>query len=304
MTENKTAGNNHLISNILQSGLITITAATFFIGIGVAHYLGSSIEWLRSIFTCLTLFFLIWGRNTLGAYFDHPESPFCILRSDHPRYISLVRVKRNSLLTYSLLLLTAAATFAVLVLVKQPVNATFVFLLVIIFVTFFFSSVPPVNFQRRGYGELVEGLIIAVFIPAIALALNYGKVHPVLEMLIFPLFLVYLSTKLAFSFRTYLEDKAGGNPNLLNRLDWSKSMRLHNILIIIGYIFIPVFIFFGLTWSLAWPMLLTLPIAIFEIIQILNILNGAKPNWTIFEWTAGSLIGILCYLVLLTLWLH
>jgi 1,4-dihydroxy-2-naphthoate octaprenyltransferase len=304
MTDNTPVESRRLIKDILQPGVIALTAATFFIGVGVAHYLGSSIQWLRSIFTCISLFFLIWARNTLAAYFDHPKSPFCILRSDHPRYKSMASTKRNGLLTYSLLFLTAAVTFAVLVLVKSATNGSYVFLLTIIFAAFFFSSVPPVNLQRRGYGELTEGLTIGVFIPAIALALNYGKVHPVLEMLVFPLFFVYLSTKLAFTFRTYLEDKAGGNPNLLNRLDWSRSMSLHNILIIIGYLFIPVFTFFGLSWSLAWPMLLTLPIAIFEIVQILNILNGAKPNWTLFEWTAGSQIGILCYLVLLTLWLH
>lgn len=304
MTEPKPTEGSNFFQSILQPGVITLTAATFFIGIGVVHYLGSPVEWLRSILTCFSLFFLIWGRNTLGAYFDHPDSPFCILKSDHPRYVALKSSKRSSLLTYSLLLMTSAVTFTVFGFVKQSSNVPYIFLLGIIYISFFFTPVPPLNLQRKGYGELVEALNIAVFIPALALVLNFGEVHPILELLVFPIFLIYLSTKLAFSFRSYLVDKGGGNPNLLNRLDWSKSMGLHNILIMGAYVFIPIFTFIGLPWSLAWPTLLTLPIALFEIIQMLNILNGAKPNWRIFEWTAGSLIGVFCYLVLLTLWLH
>ena len=202
MTPENSNSKRFLLLEIFQPGAVVLAAATFFIGLGVTHYLGSSIVWLRSLFVLLSVVFVIWGRNALRAYFDHPESPYCVLRNDHTRYLNLGTTKRASVVTNALLLFTAAATFAVVAVVKKPINAAFLILLVIIFVTFFLTSVPPTFLQRKGYGEMVEALNVAIFIPAIALVLNYGKLHPLLEMLTFPILFVYLAVKLAFSFRT------------------------------------------------------------------------------------------------------
>ncbi len=305
MKNTETAGGRYqLLLDLLQPGLITLTFGAFFIGVGLAHHLGGNLKWIKSVFLLFDFLFLLWARNFLNAYWDHPESPLCLLKSTHSRYMELLKVKRNSMLTYSLVCLTGAAISSTFVLGIPPVVPSLAFLLLIIFVLVIFSILPPLFLQRKGYGELIESFTIFILVPATALIVNFGELSPLLELLTVPLFFVYLAGKLVFSLRTYLADKTGGNPNLLNRLDWEKAMRLHNTLIIAAYILIAVFSFIGLPWGLTWPLLITLPVAVFEVLLIIGITRGGKPNWTLLDWTSGALTGSMVYLVLLTLWLH
>lgn len=290
--------------NLLQPGAIVLSLLMFFVGLGVSHYLGGNIEWLNSLLISFSLLFLLWSRNLLMAYFDHPESPYCVLTSTHPRYVQLKGTKRVNLLTYALVSLTTWAALTFLVMARHVQDVTFVILLAIAVLAGFFSAVPPVHLQRRGYGEITESFIIVILVPAIGLVLNYGDIHPILLMLTFPVMLLYLAAKIVFIFPSYLADKAGGNANLLNRLDWERSMRLHNLLVGAAFLFVGIFSVTGLPWILVWPMLLPIPLGIFQITQMIWISNGAKPRWSLFKWTAGASVGLMAYLVLLTLWLN
>jgi len=304
MSDNEKGRKYLLLIDLLQPGMVTLTVGGFFIGTGVAYHLGGNLNWIKNVFLLFALLFLLWARNLLNAYWDHPESPICLLKSTHSRYQELLKIKRNSMLTYSLACLTGAAVFSTLVLGTPPVNPAQAFLQLTIFLLVIFSSLPPLFLQRKGYGELIESFLLFILVPAAAVMVNLGELPPLLELLTVPIFFVYLAGKLVFSLRTYLADKTGGYPNLLNRLDWEKAMRLHNTLIIATYFLIGIFSFVGLPWGLTWPMLITLPIAVFEVLLIIGITRGGKPNWTLLEWTSGMLTGSMVYLVLLTLWLH
>jgi 1,4-dihydroxy-2-naphthoate polyprenyltransferase len=304
MKYNESGNRYQLLLDLFQPGMVTLTLGAFFIGVGVAHHLGGNLKWITSVFLLIDFLFLLWARNFLNAFWDHPESPLCQLKSTHSRYMQLVNVKRNSMLTYSLVCLTGAAISSMFVLGTPRVVPVLAFLLLIIFILVISSSLPPLFLQRKGYGELIEAFIIFILVPATAVIVNLGELTSLLELLTVPLFFVYLAGKLVFSLRTYLGDKTGGNPNLLNRLDWEKAMKLHNALIIAAYILLGVFSLVGLPWELTWPLLITLPIAVFEVLLIIGITRGGKPNWTLLEWTSGTLAGSMVYLVLLTLWLH
>jgi 1,4-dihydroxy-2-naphthoate octaprenyltransferase len=304
MKNNETGGRFQLLLELLQPGMVTLTVGAFFIGVGLAHHLGGNLKWIKSVFLLFDFLFLLWARNLLIAYWDHPESPLCLLKSTHIRYMELLKVQRNSMLTYSLVCLTGAAISSTFVLGIPPIITPLAFLLLIIFILVIFSSLPPLLLQRKGYGELIESFNIFILLPATAVIINFGELTPLLELLTVPPFFVYLAGRLVFSLRTYLADKTGGNPNLLNRLDWEKAMRLHNALIIAAYILIGIFSFVGLPWGLTWPLLITLPIAVFEVLLIIGITRGGKPNWSLLEWTSGALAGSMIYLVLLTLWMH
>ncbi len=304
MSDLKPNQKNRLILDLFQPGETALIVGMFFIGTGAAHYLGGNIDWLRSIIAVFAFLFLLWARNLHLAFWDHPESPICILKSSHPRYIKLSGGKRSSLLTFALLCLTGATVSTFIILGNRATDLPLALLIVLVFLLLLFASMPPFFLQRKGYGEIIEVFSITILIPAAAMLLNIGKLLPLLEMLTVPVLFVFLAAKLIFSLRNYLEDKTGGYPNLLNRLDWEKSMRLHNLLIISAYALIAVFGVIGLSWGLTWPMLLTMPVAAFQVLQILGIMRGGKPNWKVLEWTAGSLTGLMCYLILLTLWLN
>lgn len=293
-----------LFLEVMQPDAVFLTLAGFSVGTGVAHYLGESIYWGHSLLGCAALLFIVWAKNLLKEYFDHPDSSFSILKSSHPRFSSLIGVKRPPLLTYGLLALTAS-TFLVSLIAINRGSAPSLLLITALFAALLLLTIlPPFFFQRKGFGELLEGIALTGLTPFLALLLNNGTPHPILVMYSLPALLLVLAGKLAFSLQTYLEDKTGGNPNLLNRLDWARSMKLHNYLLIFSYLLIALFSFIGLSWNLTWPMLVTFPIALAEFLQIQSMLNGGRPNWRLLELSAGGLIGLVYYLQVITLWTH
>ena len=304
MNDTNPDAKRQLFYELFQPGTITLIIGSFFIGIGLAYHLGGTIKWGAGLFLLAAFLFLIWARNFLNSYWDHPNSPISLLRSTHHRFTELNSTKRNSLLTYALFCLTAAALCFMLSMELYRFSLVLGILILFVFALVMMSSLPPLLLTRKGYAELIEAFVVFILVPAAAMILNYGELNPILELLTVPLFFVFLAGKLVFSLRTYLEDKTGGYPNLLNRLDWEKATRLHNGLILLTYVLVAVFSVIGLPWHFTWPILLTLPIAAFELIQVVGITRGGKPNWKILEWTSGSLVGSMCYLVLLTLWLH
>jgi 1,4-dihydroxy-2-naphthoate octaprenyltransferase len=60
---------------------------------------------------------------------------------------------------------------------------------------------------------------------------------------------------------------------------------------------------FGLPWSLTWPVLLTLPVGLFEIWQMIRIANGVKPAWRLMTFTSTMLVVLTAYLLTYTLWI-
>src|SRR5512133_299528 len=182
-----------LVLSILQPGAIAMLTIMFFCGMGLARYLGSSLDWGRSVIACIAFYFLIWSRNLLGAYFDHPQSPTSVLMISHPRYELLAGQKRSALLTFALFAMTGGAALTVFVMVFNPFALSFLILMGVAFLACFLAVVPPVHLQSRGYGEIIEAIVIANVVPAAGLLLNYGVIHAVLAMLTFPVLVLYLA---------------------------------------------------------------------------------------------------------------
>ncbi|MBL8100462.1 MAG: hypothetical protein JNK81_14855, partial [Anaerolineales bacterium] len=61
---------------------------------------------------------------------------------------------------------------------------------------------------------------------------------------------------------------------------------------------------FGFSFNLIWPAFLTLPFAIFQIIQVRAIANGNPPNWKLLTSTALIVFGLTTYFLTLTFWLR
>jgi hypothetical protein len=62
--------------------------------------------------------------------------------------------------------------------------------------------------------------------------------------------------------------------------------------------------FFGVSFGLVWPALLTLPLAAWQIFTLHNIANGAAPLWSVFKVTAFAIVGLTAYLLALAFWLR
>lgn len=294
---------SHPIRHIIQPWLVAVVILTYAIGIGIAFHLGTSLDWINLFLGLLGAISILETRNFLSAYFDHPETPVSTLHRDDSWYSELRAIKRQALMQIALTILTAWATTAVILIFRNAFSGACVLLYGFAFFLSIFSASPPLRLEKNGYGELIEALLVANFIPAIGLVLQDKPLSSFLIMLTLPLTLIYLAMKIAHSFESYGFQITHGSRTLVTQLGWQRSMRLHNLLIIAAYLLISIFGLVGLSWSSAWPMLLGLPLGGFQIFLIQRIEEGDKPRWRLLQLVAGGLFLLTAYFVLLTLWI-
>ena len=271
---------------LIQPQLMIWVLLTYSIGIGLVHYLGGNLDWVTLLIGSLLGPLLLAARNYLLAYFDHPNSPSCSLHKEDPRYERLEQLERPTLLVIGLTILTAGALVTVLLMFRQALNLSALLLLGIALVLAFFSAVPPLQLERRGYGEIAESIIVTNLVPAVGFLLFEPEIKTLLIMLTLPLTFLYLAYRIVLSLETYAFDRTHRVQTLVIRLDWQKSMTVHNYFILLAFLFIVLFTLFGQPWSLTWPMLLPLLIGIWQIIQIIGIIAGKPPRWKILKLSA------------------
>jgi 1,4-dihydroxy-2-naphthoate octaprenyltransferase len=163
----------------------------------------------------------------------------------------------------------------------------------------FFYGVPPFRLAYKGFGDLSESILIASLFPALGFILETGELHRLVPMLTFPLLALLLAMRLAQSLETYLPDQRLERRTMMIMLGWQRGMQIHNVLILSGYLLLAAAAAFGLAWSLTWPALLSLPVGLFQIVQMNQISGGAKPNWRLLRLTAAATFGLTVYLMLL-----
>lgn len=274
---------------------------TYALGAGIHKYLGADINW--EVYwlgqACLTL--LQVGGYFLAAYFINLAQPSVRKTWNSGR--------QNEKLTPASILLSAAfaahTVCAVLMVLlyqhKVFSPGTIILLAVAIFLCFFYGT-PPLRLIGTGYGELSQAIILANVFPALAFLFQSGDLHLLVFQLTFPLTAFILASTLAISLKDYPQDISTNQQTLLVRMGWERGMNLHHYLILGGFLFLALSGLVGLPWSLTWPVLLSLPVGIFQVRQINLIIKGARPRWALLKLTAGALVGMSSYLLTLALW--
>lgn len=278
----------------------------YFLGVGIADYLGNTSHWnviWSGLGICLLLLF---ASAYLRAYFDVLEN---LTRSKTFReawveenFQSEKQVRPTILLQIAIVALTAAAMLAILVFRLEPQNRPAQIFLFLIFILSVLQAVPPLRTAYSGYGEIIEAFIIANLIPAFAFTLQFGSTHRLMGMVTFPLTFLHLAMSLAISLPNYADDVKYERHTLMSRLGWQRGMTLHNISILMAYVVLGLAAALGLPWSLTWPGLLTLPVGLFQIWQIIQIGNGTPPNWRLTRITAISTLILTAYMLAYALW--
>lgn len=301
MSSEERTGSGYL--RIIQPQLLVWVLLTYSIGVGLVKHQGGNLDWINILFGSLLGVFLILMRSYLSAFFDHPNAPTTSLHPDDPRYAMLKGMDRQTLLVIAMTLLTAGALDTVLLMFRHAINLSTIFMLGLAFLISFFAATPPLQLDKKGYGEVGEAILICNLVPALGYLLNESSLHVLLIMLTLPITLLYLALKIVNSLETYAFDRTHRVQSMVVRLDWLRSMQAHNYLVLIAFLFVAVFALLGQPWSLTWPMFLPLLIGIFQIIQIQGIINGAPPRWKILKLTAAGTFVVMAYLVSFTLWI-
>jgi 1,4-dihydroxy-2-naphthoate octaprenyltransferase len=274
-------------------------ALAYLLGASLAHYLGADFDLLAFLLGFLWLAFLLTAANLLDAAYRNPAEPYLPEQTPHQR-----DEYRRRLVLFALALLTLVSALTVPLLALQLARPLALAFLALAALSALAYAVPPVRLANRGLGEFAITILVAVFAPSLAFSLQTGELHRLLPAYIFPLGFLALACFLSLGFPTFAADQKYARQTLLIRLGWQAAIPAHNGFLAAAYLLIAAMPFLGLPFDLAWPGLLTIPLAAFQVYQFRRIADGGKPIWPLLTATAVALFGLTTYLLTLTLWLR
>ncbi len=271
----------------------------YWLGLGLAHYLGSTIQVEPQILAGCMVLFVFSASNMLTEYFRNVGQPF---KTDET---SKQREEFRSLLLLTSSSLLVIASLLIFILIKDGYMYLEVTIILVIFIILtLLRSIPPFRLANRGLAELSASIELACLSSGLAFLFQYGNFHRVLTIYTLPILFLALAYFLVGNFTTYSTDLKFGRRTMLISLTWQRTITIHNLLLVFSYLFFAGIPFFGLPIGLVWPAFLTLPLAIYQVFSMRNLADGGKPNWPILKANAAAIFGLTTYFVSLTFWLR
>lgn len=277
---------------------LVLAALTYFLGASIANYLGQLFR-PDSFWLGLSAVILAQASmNLLAEAFRPPMDPIVEMETQSQRL-----TLRNRALYVAMAFLSVIAVLAFILYSNDHLSSSSFSFLWLSFLLVLVYAVPPFRLVNRGFGEFVQAVHLAYVIPSIAYLLQSDQTHRFLLVTI-PLTILALAYFLIMNFPTFAADTKYNRGTLLTRLGWERAVPLHNIFLLIAYLSFLLTPGFGLSLSLLWPAFLTIPFALFQVIQLRNLALGAPTNWTLLTATALAVFGLTAYFLSLTFWLR
>lgn len=275
---------------------LLLASLTYLLGSSIPAYLGEPFQATPFMLGLVIILFAQLSMNFLSETFRPHNEP--LIEGETPAKKESLR---NNLLYVSIGLLSASATLTYLLFANYQIQLVPFFLLLI---SIFIYSTPPIRLINRGFGELTLAAQIAYLIPSIGFLLQADETQRLLTILILPLTSLALAYFLILNFTSFADDQKYERGTMLRLLTWERAVPLHHSLIVVSYFIFAIAPLFGFSFNLIWPAFLTLPFAIFQIIQLQSISNGNSPNWKLLTSTALAMFGLTTYFLTLTFWLR
>lgn len=306
MNQPKTPTNFQLFVRYIHPWMLLAGIVSYVLGSGIARYLGYGVFDTRFWGGLLAVIMLQLASYMLKLYYDLVEArrPLRQIRKDVEDIdkITAQRISQPAIMLLSFTVMTSGAAITVLLVSQGAIHFSAVLILGAAFLLAFFYGVPPFRLAHRGYGELVEAVLITSLFPALGFVFQTGELHRLLAMITFPLLTLFIAMRLAQSLEHYTRDQKLAHQTMMVVLGWQRGMQFHNILILAGYLLLGFALTFGLPWSLTWPGLLTLPVGLFQIFQMSQIASGGKPSWRLLRLTSLATFGLTLYFLTLAIW--
>jgi 1,4-dihydroxy-2-naphthoate octaprenyltransferase len=268
-------------------------------GLGIARYLGATLLPEPQFFGGVIVILLLVISGFLTEYFRPVNEP--IIKGETRKEREELR---SRLLYLSLGFLVTGSLLVFFLARAGTMNFEAVVILVLFILLALANAVPPFRLVNRGLGELSTAIQISSLTPTLAFLLQFGKFHRILSIYTLPLLLLGLAYFLSLNFPVFAEDLKYERRSMLISLTWQRAVPIHNALLIGAYVFFAIIPIFGVPFQLVWPALLPMPIAAFQVFALRNLVDGAKPVWSVFVATATAIYGLTLYLLALTFWLH
>jgi 1,4-dihydroxy-2-naphthoate octaprenyltransferase len=282
-------------------------ALLYALGVGIAHYLGVSIDWGTYLLGQAWVTMLQLGAHFLNEFFDAPqdiENPNRTPFTGGSGVVGPGKLTRRSVLISALACFAVLASLTVLFITLNDLTPLAFFIMVLGFLGAFFYSTPPFRLEGSGYGELTTSILVAFLVPAFGYVLQTGELHRLISMVGFPLTFLHLSMLIAFELPDYGTDVKYQKNTLLVRLGWQSGMLLHNFFLLVAFLLFALAYLFGLPTFIVIPSLIPLPLALLQIWQMRRIASGVKPNWTAVTLNGLAIFAAAAYLITFAFWTH
>jgi 1,4-dihydroxy-2-naphthoate octaprenyltransferase len=287
------------LSGLFQPANLLLAGLTYSLGIAIARYLGISLDLVLLFVGGFFILCAIAVTGTLNSYFA-PDYLF-------PKNIEDLQ-ERNAILRLlfycSIALLGICSIVFFYLILQQHIQPATLFLCAAFVLIALLISVPPVRLIDKGYGEIAQAVMIGGLPAIIAFMLQADSIHRMVGYFSFSILLLSLSYLLITEFPDYAIDLKYKHQSLLIRLTWQRAIPVHNIIMIGAYIFFVAAPLVGIPLSLSWAPLLTIPLAIYQIVILRNIELGLKPNWRVLRVNALAMVGLATYLLTFTFWIR
>lgn len=278
---------------------LLLAALTYLLGASIPVYLGKPLQLVPFVFGLAISLLAQTSMAYLREVFRPHNEP--LIEGETPQKKETLR---NNLLYISIGMVGTIAVIVFLIYLNFTLSLPAFLFLLSSFILILAYSIPPLHLVNRGFGELILAVHIAYIIPSMAFLLQAAEMSRLLTTLLLPLVTLALAYFLIVNFTTFPEDQKYERGTLLRRLTWERSVPLHHSLIIFSYLTFALAPLFGFALNLIAPAFLTLPFAIFQIIQLRAIGDGSPPNWKLLSATALAVFGLTAYFLTLTFWLR
>ena len=288
---------------LARPGWLLSAALVFSLGAAIAHYLGADINWRVYWLGQAWVTLVQISKHFLNEYFEPVTRP-ASRQADRGETPPSDRLPKLAVLAAAGVCLTVAASLTLGLLQASGFNSVVLIILMMGFLEAFFYSTPPYRWSSRGYGELSTAITSTILTGSLSLLLQTGNLHRLLAMTIFPLAALHFALLLVQEFPEYAGDLKYGKNRLVARMGWERALTLHNILILTAFGLLGAAILLGMPFALGGPAMLALPIGGVQIWLMINLANGAKPNWRVLLFSGWSLYVVCAYLLAFAFWTH
>lgn len=277
---------------------LVLVLFTYTLGLGITRYLGTTIIAETQFVGGAVLVLLLAASGLLMAAFRPFNEPLIPGETKQER-----DTLRRRLLAFGVGCMGVAGILIFSLHRAELIQLDDTLLLALFAGVALANALPPARLSNRGFGEMADAFLIASFAPTIAFFLQVGSFHRLLTLFTFPLFLIFVACFLALDFPAYAEDVKYERRSLLTSLTWQQAIPIHRLLMIAAYAVLAFTPFLGVSFGLVWPVLLTAPLAAYQIFMLYNISNGAMPLWAVFRLLALAIMGLTAYLMVMAFWL-
>lgn len=274
----------------------------YFLGAGLVAHFGPALNWKVLILGWFGLLGFGLAGVYLAAHFDQTELyPQQKLLRDRPELNGLFLLPRYFFLLLGVIALIIAISIFTILLLQQVIFRGLMIFVILAFVLVLAYGLPPLQLQRTGWGQLIESLLIGMIAPALGFGLQTQELHARIGIFAFPLWLILLAMFLALGFENYARERYPLRQSLLESLGWRQGFLWHNLLLLIAYLGFSLAVLLGQPWQITWPAFLSLPVALYQFIQLNRIVQGSPPNWKVFNLTAKATLGVTLYSLFIAL---